>query len=200
MNDDLSRHLLNILLTAPDGLSEYELINQLRSAAPELLPDVRLADPLGLFQTHFTLFNALYRLRDHLLATRQHVLQISALQIVLAPYAAAASALAEADPLRAYYLDIANLHGTSVAEVERLLASFWARLAAGDERDAALELFELDRCDTTLNLQKIRQRYRQLVSRHHPDRGGSTERLQGINAAMEILDRYYGHLLQSNSL
>ncbi|RFQ09430.1 molecular chaperone DnaJ, partial [Pseudomonas sp. ATCC 13867] len=26
---------------------------------------------------------------------------------------------------------------------------------------------------------------------HHPDRGGSTTRLQSINKAMEILERYY---------
>jgi hypothetical protein len=30
-----------------------------------------------------------------------------------------------------------------------------------------------------------------MVSEHHPDRGGSTERLQSINLAMEILERYY---------
>ena len=38
----------------------------------------------------------------------------------------------------------------------------------------------------------IKHRYRQLVSLHHPDRGGNTARLQSINKAMEILERYYG--------
>ncbi|MCO3066035.1 hypothetical protein FA243_29305, partial [Pseudomonas aeruginosa] len=38
---------------------------------------------------------------------------------------------------------------------------------------------------------QIKLRYRQLVSQHHPDRGGSTARLQSINKAMEILQRYY---------
>ena len=42
-----------------------------------------------------------------------------------------------------------------------------------------------------LTLELIKHRYRQLVSLHHPDRGGSTQRLQSINLAMEILARYY---------
>ncbi|MBU2294721.1 MAG: J domain-containing protein, partial [Gammaproteobacteria bacterium] len=45
-----------------------------------------------------------------------------------------------------------------------------------------------------LNLATIKHRYRQLVSLHHPDRGGSTARLQSINKAMEILERYYGRV------
>ena len=59
------------------------------------------------------------------------------------------------------------------------------------EKRAALELFELDRASQPLTLELIKRRYRQLVGLHHPDRGGSTQRLQSINLAMEILERYY---------
>ena len=58
-------------------------------------------------------------------------------------------------------------------------------------RDALVELFELDRASQPLTLELIKRRYRQLVGLHHPDRGGSTQRLQSINLAMEILERYY---------
>ena len=58
------------------------------------------------------------------------------------------------------------------------------------EKRAALELFELHE-ESRLDLGTIKYRYRQLVSLHHPDRGGSTSRLQSINQAMEILQRYY---------
>jgi DnaJ-class molecular chaperone len=75
--------------------------------------------------------------------------------------------------------------------VAKLLRSFWTRLHGSEERQAALELFELDGHEQTLNLATIKHRYRQLVSRHHPDRGGNTARLQSINKAMEILERYY---------
>ena len=72
--------------------------------------------------------------------------------------------------------------------LKQLLQSFWTRLHAGTERQAALELFGLG---DAADYPAIRRRYRQLVSRHHPDRGGSTTRLQSINTAMEILERYY---------
>ena len=39
---------------------------------------------------------------------------------------------------------------------------------------------------------EIDRQYKRQASMHHPDRGGSTERLQSINLAMEILERYYG--------
>lgn len=107
------------------------------------------------------------------------------------PYARAAAGLAEQDALREYYLDLSNLRDTHEDDVERLLASFWTRMQGSDEKRAALELFELDRSPQPLTLELIKHRYRQLVSLHHPDRGGSTQRLQSINLAMEILARYY---------
>ena len=57
---------------------------------------------------------------------------------------------------------------------------------------------ELEQALATLDLVQptdayaVKQRYRALVSVHHPDRGGSTERVQEINQAMLILERYYG--------
>ncbi|WVM89187.1 hypothetical protein UMZ34_00115 [Halopseudomonas pachastrellae] len=43
-----------------------------------------------------------------------------------------------------------------------------------------------------LHTAALKQRYRSLLSRHHPDRGGSTAQAQEINRAMLILQRYYG--------
>lgn len=95
-----------------------------------------------------------------------------------------------------------NLRDTDEEEVERLLASFWSRMRGGyaeglpevldpEQKRAALELFELEQEGSSLDLPMIKRRYRQLVSIHHPDRGGSTTRIQSINLAMEILQRYY---------
>ena len=92
--------------------------------------------------------------------------------------------------LNRHYLDLSQLQDTDERDVERLLTSFWTRMQGGDEKQAALELFELHH-EQALDLPRIKQRYRQMVSVHHPDRGGSTERLQSINLAMEILGRYY---------
>jgi DnaJ-domain-containing protein 1 len=119
-------------------------------------------------------------------------LLISALHIQLLPYQPGSHELTEHDPLRDYYLDLSHLEQIRAQDVTRLLQSFWTRLHSADDKQAALELFELSENSTPLDLSAIKHRYRQLVSQHHPDRGGSTERLQSINKAMEVLERYYG--------
>ena len=196
MNDDLdpdldlAEQVLQLLQAAPDGIAEYTLIQQLKDRHSGHVPNLPLADKLVLFRTHFLLFNALYRLREQLWQKKSHLLQISPLCIRLQPYQSGGAALSERDALRDYYLDMSNLQGTDERDVERLLTSFWTRMQGGEEKQAALELFELAN-ERTLDLPRIKLRYRQMVSEHHPDRGGSTERLQSINLAMEILERYY---------
>lgn len=186
---DLSAQLLELLRAAPEGISEYQLIQQLKARHSTHIPNLPLIDKLVLFRTHFLVFNALYRLRDQLCAEASGFLQIGPLQIRLLPWQAGAPGLVEADPLRAYYLDESNLRDTTERDVEKLLQSFWTRMQGNDEKAAALALFELE--DGPVDYALIKLRYRQLVSQHHPDRGGSTARLQSINKAMEILQRYY---------
>jgi hypothetical protein len=198
MNDDfdasldLPAQLHELLRAAPAGLGEYQLIQQLKARQCVHIPNLPLTDKLVLFRTHFLLFNALYRLRDQLWASQSGYLQISALNIQLLPYQPGSAELSEHDPLRDYYLDLSQLNDTDEQDVAKLLLSFWTRMHGSEEKQAALELFELDGSAQALNLATIKHRYRQLVSQHHPDRGGSTERLQSINKAMEILERYYG--------
>ncbi len=208
MNDDLepemdlAEQILVLLREQPDGCSEYELIQQLKARHSTHIPNLPLLDKLVLFRTHFLVFNALYCLRDQLRGENLNDLRISPLCVQLLPYSAGPSGVAEGDPLRDYYLDMANLRDTDEEEVERLLASFWARMRGDslgarndswdpEQKRAALELFELSQEVETLDLRTIKRRYRQLVSIHHPDRGGSTTRIQSINLAMEILERYY---------
>lgn len=188
---DLSDTLLTLLRAAPGGSSEYQLIQTLRADGNPHLSQRSLQDPLVLFRTHFLVFNALYRLRERLWREQAGHLEISPLRIRLLPYQAGSQGLSESDPLRDYYLDMNKLYATTEADVEQLLDSFWKRLDnGGDQTRDALRLFELED-EPQLDLARIRFRYRQLVSRHHPDRGGSTEHLQSINAAMEILERHY---------
>lgn len=188
---DLTEQLHELLRAAPAGISEYQLIQLLKTRHSTHIPHLELTDKLVLFRTHFLLFNALYLLRDQLWKTQSAHLQISPLCVQLLPWQPGSAELAEHDPLRDYYLNLQHLRDTEAADVEKLLASFWTRMQGGDEKRAALELFELNN-EQALNLATIKLRYRQLVSQHHPDRGGSTSRLQSINLAMEILQRYYG--------
>lgn len=186
---DLTDQLLELLREAPEGISEFQLIQQLKARHCTHVPNLPLTDKLVLFRTHFLVFNALYRLRDRLWAENTAHLEIGPLQIRLSPYMRGAQALGEQDALRSYYLDEKHLKETSELDVEKMLKSFWTRMQGNEEKAAALALFELE--DGPVDYALIKLRYRQLVSQHHPDRGGSTTRLQSINKAMEILERYY---------
>ncbi|MCI1008807.1 DNA-J related domain-containing protein [Pseudomonas oryzihabitans] len=178
------------LLRAQSSLSEYELLQALRRAGSPLIPPRPVTDNYELFRLHFRVFNALYRLRDQLRAEQRAELVISALRIELRPYLRARAGLVVADPLRAYYLDVTQLETTTPEDVANLLNHFWALVNGESELLEALRLLGLDR---SADYGQIRRRYRQLASRHHPDHGGSTGRLQAINAAMDTLRRHYGH-------
>ncbi|WP_447752003.1 DNA-J related domain-containing protein [Pseudomonas nicosulfuronedens] len=186
---DLTDQLLQLLREAPEGISEFQLIQQLKTRHSTHVPNLPLTDKLVLFRTHFMVFNALYRLRDQLWEDNIAHLEIGPLQIRLSAYIRGVQALGEQDALRAYYLDEKHLKETTERDVEKLLESFWTRMQGNEEKAAALALFELE--DGPVDYALIKLRYRQLVSQHHPDRGGNTTRLQSINKAMEILERYY---------
>ncbi len=177
--------LYRILKAHPAGLSEHALIVALREHPDCDLEIPSLQDPEVLFRIHFLLFNALYRLQEHLHAAGRGRLRISALQIQLLPWREqTGKGIGDTDPLRDYYLDMGNLERTGRAEVERLLDSFWRRFARFDQRGDALKVLGLP---ADADEAAIRHRYRKLAMEHHPDRGGDTRRLQEINAAADCL-------------
>lgn len=184
----LTQQVLRMLHEHPSGLGEYQLIQRLRAAGCPWLPASTAGDTLALFRTHFLLFHCLYRLRDQLHGEQCACLAIGPLHIGLLPYQAGPRGLVH-DPLRAYYLDLRRLFETGREEVEQLLKSFWEGLDPREKKEA-LRLFSLDAREP-LDARAIRRRYRQLASAHHPDRGGSTERMQSINAALQVLLRHY---------
>ena len=186
--------VLSQLRAAPLGLSEYQLIRQLAEQFPASLfaEHGALQDPLRLFQLHFLLFYQLYRLADEL-APEGLSLQIHALSIRVLPRTESVPGLQHTDPLRAYYLDWQQWRDTHAEDVQRLLDGFWRRQGGGGVAPEELvqALAAMDLAQPT-DARAVKQRYRALVRVHHPDRGGSTARVQEINQAMLILERYYG--------
>jgi DnaJ-domain-containing protein 1 len=185
----LEQRCHRLLCEAPAGLSEHTLLQSLRTAPDSLLPGLAPEDTLGLFQSHFLLFHALYRLRERLLREQSGVLQISPLCIRIAPYREGEAGLCQGDPLRDYYLDLSQLVQTGEEEVEAMLKGFWGRMGAADERLQALAVLGLEE---PVDLATIKSRYRRLVMHHHPDRGGEAQRMQALNEAYTVLQRYYG--------
>jgi DnaJ-domain-containing protein 1 len=184
--------LHDILLTHNDGLSEYELFNHLKSPPYELFTTEALRDPLSLFQSHFILFNALYQLQDTWLQDKTGQLQIHCSCIRRSPWKAAQNALISEDKLRAYYLDWTNLNDTNQSQVEALLESFWMAFAGIPSHvkhsnmplQEALDLLNLD---TPYTLQQLKQQYRKMLHKHHPDKGGNNSQTVQLHNAYEKL-------------
>ncbi|VAW74297.1 hypothetical protein MNBD_GAMMA15-2594, partial [hydrothermal vent metagenome] len=150
----------------PDGVREYELIGALKARGFfEFLP-APPAEPLHLFHAHFLLFHALYTLGDSLALSKQGLLEIGPLCIRRLPWFAGDTSLTTPDPLRAFYLDWANLDDTTEDDVCHLIASFWNQLGKFEHRDEALaELGLEDPVDDAT----IKLAWRRLAMEHHPD-------------------------------
>ena len=182
--NDVLAAIEKFLRAHPEGLSELQLIRQLR----DILPASELVETayngLALFRRHFLLFHYLYRLQILLWHQQAGHLQISPLCIQLLPYRAGPLELTEDDPLRDYYLELDHLDSTSKTDVEAMLQKFWQRFRnPAGRKEALCALGLVDPVDDA----EIKRRYRKLAMEHHPDRGGSTDALQVINAAIRVL-------------
>lgn len=177
--------LRKILQSHASGLSEFELLRELETRAPDQFNAKQRRDNLSLFQTHFFLFHHLYVLQDRLLQQGIAKLEIGPLCIRLHAYSeSSATDIDNHDELRDYYLQLDHLRQTSGEEVEQLLNQFWRKLISNDKREQALAVLGLA---DPISWDEIRAQYRRLVMQHHPDRGGDVQRLQAINAALEWL-------------
>lgn len=184
---DLEQRVQAILEAQPSGLSEYEIIRRLADDGYTAFQERLCGDNARLFRVHFTLFHVLYRLRERLLSEHRGELHISPLRIALHTCRQAPADnrhLSGHDPLRDYYLDLKHLDNTSAADVDALLHGFWSRLADDTKRGEALRVLGLD---DPVDDEAIKHRYRRLVMRLHPDRGGDDQHLREVNAAMSIL-------------
>ena len=188
---ELADTLLTLLEAATDGISELELIRRLRDLQHPWFPEPSADEHRdhALFQVHFRLFHVLYRLRDEGWQRQAFHLEISPLCIRMLAYHEGDAALAQADPLREYYLDMTHLDGTSADDVDEMLGAFWVRMQGLEQKGEALQVLGLD---GDADYEAARQRYRQLAMEHHPDRGGDPQRLQEINRAMDQLARAQG--------
>jgi len=180
-----------IVKANPQGVSEFDLIQLLQTQC-DFIPSNFCGDNLSLFRTHFLLFNALYQLQVIWLEDEQLYLQVDALSIRIFPAGVgdehnSLSAVGGAK-LKAYYLNLEHLVETQKEDVESLLTQFWDKYTASDQRIEALTFLELSE---PLTFQDIKLQYRRKAMACHPDRGGDNQTLQQLNAAMEVLKRYY---------
>lgn len=186
MHNPLLPVVLRVLREQLSGISEYELLKRIEADGEHFAQTVGDTQ-LALFQKHFMIMNALYQLQDSLWRDEQVWLAISPLRIAIETSTNARTsslALRGDDALRAYYLDWQQFIATDSAAVAELLASFWTRYAAHDQRAEALATLRLD---DAADWEIIRQQYRRLAAASHPDRGGNTAEFLAVRAAYEVL-------------
>jgi hypothetical protein len=182
--------ILEILKQADNELGEYDIIQQLQQQGFEF-PVHEDSYEITMFRKHFMTMNALYQLQQELYEDGYH-LSITALRVSLQPLQENTGSRQLADEaearLRDYYLDWSQFDNTSQQDVENLLKGFWKKYYALDKQAEALKTLELEQ---NCHWQEVQARYRQLASRHHPDKGGDHARFIEIREAFEVLRGCY---------
>jgi hypothetical protein len=179
------------------GTSEYELIRWLKEQNISLNGHSQwdLSEPLSLYHSHFEVMHALYQLRDRWRAEQKWMLHLTPMTIWLTPCVGKASTaashqLSRGDKLRDFYLNRDNLEHVKAESVADLLQQFLRQAEAACHVQDAI---------TTLGFAAheqpgwpaIRQRYRRLQAKHHPDKGGQEDRSVQINQAYQRLREYF---------
>lgn len=181
---------IDSFLTKMPVCREYDILHHLIDI--KRLPKDALKTPLALFRSHFLVFNALYRLQLQYLVTSTATLTISALKIertaITNNHVEPSGSLSHHDALSCFYLDLNHLNNTESHDVQRLLEQFWDKFFTPTLKEEALTTLELSE---PVDLKTIKQQYRRLAMRHHPDRGGDADKLIAITQAVQCLEQYY---------
>lgn len=176
----------NFLQEHPEGVSEHDFLRTLDEQDFFKTLDAAVSSTLLLFQKHFLLFHVLYSINQQRVAEKRGGLQITPLLIKQLDHVAADTQIGEIEALSAYYLELENLASATEDNVSNLLDAFWVKYLKNEKRGDALKVLGLNDPVTDT---KIVQRYRKLVSVHHPDKGGDKEKIQQINEAYAALIR-----------
>lgn len=184
----LINSVINFCLENPQGFKEYELICFIERSLG-LFENFDAGSSLNLFKKHFIIKHALYRCEPILLKQFNIAIEINNVWISFYnPSAAATTNELEScnaqQKLKQYYLDWDNFYEASEDSVNDLLDSFWQRFFQVEEREDALQVLGLS---LEASKVEIRDKYRQLASIHHPDKGGDPDRFIAIRNAYERL-------------
>ena len=177
----------------PSGLSELALIKTLQSERWQVIGSVDFSRTEQLYPVHFLLFHALYRLNDELFPAGEHI-QLSPLQIRLCPGSSSGntSLPGAKDSLREFYMDLEQYY-LSNTEIADMMDRFWTGTIVQKPNSAsvasAAEVLGFESVPPTFGTAK--RRFRKLMMKVHPDRGGSTVQVQHLNDAFAVLKAHY---------
>ncbi|WP_339898811.1 DNA-J related domain-containing protein [Paraglaciecola polaris] len=196
--------LESLLLTYPEGISEYDLLRKLQDdqGSDRIFSQLSLKDPLRLFQSHFVLFHVLYKLQQDWRACGLGDLTIHTLKIQAVAYTPAAyeNTLLAADLLAEYYLDWQNLLQTTAEDVDNLFDDFWQCLSkdkngvshqrSNETAEQLLLSYAALNLPVNASLADVKQQYHKLLHQYHPDKGGHTCDAQKVQVAYAYIRRF----------
>ncbi|WP_143872459.1 DNA-J related domain-containing protein [Catenovulum sediminis] len=171
----------------PQSCSEQALIKILQQPPYQIIPQFDSNDAHQLFQIHFALYHALYRLRHKLLKNKKAQLTMGLAKIDYQIYTQAPSGVVLKDPLEEYYLDVTHLTSTSQADVESLLEGFWRKYQQYSKTELYQAACRELGVEINASYQQKKSAYKAQCLLHHPDKGGSLQKIQQLNEAWQII-------------
>jgi hypothetical protein len=196
--------VLDVLLEEnPEGFTEHQLLTLLQQQPHAFFAADALRDPLLLFQSHFLLFHCLYSLRNRWQKNQHAQLDISVFKIQKSrldinktlsppadPFSEDKKLLFNADPMAHYYLDWSHFSTTSSDDVDELLNRFWKKMWMPQQEEDIQQALIIMELETPIPLPQLKQQYRRLAQRFHPDKGGNSEHFKKICQAFHQLRQY----------
>lgn len=178
-------------------LKEYDLLKELSSDRFSIFPLDALRDTHKLYQIHFLTFHCLHQLQARYLQQKKYHLHIHTLRIQRIRYQSRHNMLPtlEHDSTSDYYLDLNNLINTSQEDVQNLLNTFWDAYIDWSSIKNSLAILEINinRIEE-IEMTDVKRNYKKLALLHHPDRGGSHEKIIEINRAYKQIKQFLKHL------
>ncbi len=183
---------LKLFLNAFPSTNEHQLIKHLQDCKTPPFDGFTLSHAKDLFSAHFLCMHALYHLKKQYELEKIFSLNIQSVRIERINIPKNISipdnsqqTLTTNDPLEAYYLNPKHYFETQENDISDMLKAFWKKYLAQDKKQSALNILDLP---PEANSRMIKEQYRRLAQKHHPDKGGCAEMFNKIREAKTILD------------
>lgn len=180
---------LNHLLGMHSQVSEHQIIKYLQDTKIPPFDSFLLNHSKDLFSAHFLCMHALYHLKKQYEREKTFSLIIKSVRVERIEFSAqlaSTQSLPEtSDLLEAYYLNPKHYFETQEDDINDMLKSFWKKYLAQDQKKEALQTLNLP---PEADAKMIKDQYKRLAQKHHPDKGGSAEMFNKVREAKLMLD------------
>jgi hypothetical protein len=172
--------------------NEHQIIKHLQTTKTPPFDTFNLSHSKDLFSAHFLCMHALYHLKKQFEQEEIFTLLIQSVRIerLAFPNYKTQQDFTQrfpesSNPLEAYYLNPKHYFETQENDINDMLKSFWKKYLAQDQKQEALNILNLP---PEADAKMIKDQYRRLAQKHHPDKGGCAEMFNKVREAKSILD------------